>query len=71
MRLIDADALIEEIERIKCEGCDNWNGVRSKCRTCEIADAIDIVDDFANNHKISKDNMSTVESEDDESCQHQ
>lgn len=32
MRLIDADALVENIKRVYCTDCDSYNGVR--CRDC-------------------------------------
>ena len=48
-RMIDADALIELIKtQAHCEQCDNYNGV--KCRACVWKDAMDMVDDYANNH---------------------
>ena len=43
MRLIDADALIENIKRMYCTECDSYGGVR--CRACGTDDAIDMIDD--------------------------
>jgi hypothetical protein len=43
MRLIDADALIENIKRVYCTDCDSYNGVR--CRACGTDDALDMIDD--------------------------
>lgn len=47
MRLIDADALIEQIKTNLCEPCrkrkDDYNGVR--CRACQYGDEIDDIED--------------------------
>ena len=43
MRLIDADALVENIKRVYCTDCDSYNGVR--CRACGTDDAIGMIDD--------------------------
>lgn len=43
MRLIDADALVENIKRVYCTDCDSYNGVR--CRACGTDDALDMIDD--------------------------
>lgn len=43
MRLIDADALIENIKRVYCTECNSYNGVR--CKACGTGDAIDMIDD--------------------------
>lgn len=43
MRLIDADATIDDIKRAYCAGCDNYGGLR--CRACPTDDAMDMVDD--------------------------
>lgn len=43
MRAIDADALIEQIKAMYCDGCDNYGGAR--CRGCLTNDAIAQVDD--------------------------
>ena len=43
MRLIDADALKEQIEDFHCKDCDNYNFVR--CRACHIDDAITYLDE--------------------------
>lgn len=43
MRLIDADALIEQIEDVHCKGCDSYNGV--KCRACDICIGIDYLEE--------------------------
>lgn len=40
---IERNALIERIKKAYCDGCENYNGVR--CRTCDIDDAIDVVED--------------------------
>jgi len=42
MRLIDADALIEQIKKSRCTGCDNCNGVR--CRACQYNDEMADID---------------------------
>lgn len=42
-RLIDADALMELIEKTHCTGCNNYNKVR--CRACSIGDMLDYLDD--------------------------
>lgn len=47
MRLINADALIEQIEKNKCEPCkkrkEDYNGVR--CRACQYGDEMDDIED--------------------------
>lgn len=43
MRLIDADALIEDIKRVYCTECNSYNGVR--CKACGTGDAVDMIDD--------------------------
>lgn len=47
MRLIDADALIEQIKKNLCEPCKkrkgDYNGVR--CRACQYGDEIDDIED--------------------------
>ena len=43
MRLIDADALIEQIEDVHCKDCDSYNGVR--CRACDICIGIEYLED--------------------------
>lgn len=42
-RYIDADALIENIKRVYCTDCNNYNEVR--CRACGTDDAITMIDD--------------------------
>ena len=42
MRPIDADKLIEQIKKIYCEGCDNYNGMR--CKACPNDDEIRDID---------------------------
>ena len=52
MRLIDADKLIEVIKKqAGCESCDNYHGIR--CKACQYEDAMDTVDDFADNHEAT------------------
>ena len=49
MRLIDADTLIAEMQRMAgCETCYNYNEIR--CRSCQWDDAITTVDDYADKH---------------------
>ena len=43
MRLIDADALIKQIENFNCKDCNHYNFVR--CRACQIDDALSYIDD--------------------------
>lgn len=43
MRLIDADATLEDIKRAYCAGCENYNGLR--CRACHLDDAMGLIDD--------------------------
>lgn len=43
MRLIDADALIENIKRVCCTDCNSYEGVR--CRACWADDAMSMADD--------------------------
>lgn len=43
VRLIDANALIKQIEEIHCKDCDNYNG--AMCRACEWMDAMDYIED--------------------------
>lgn len=47
MRLIDADALIKQIEKNICEPCkkrkEDYNGVR--CRACQYGDEMDDIED--------------------------
>ena len=48
MRLVDADKVIENIKKVaQCETCEDLGGVR--CRACEWKDAMDLIDDFADN----------------------
>ena len=42
-RYIDADALIENIKRVYCTDCNNYNEVR--CRACGTDDAMMMIDD--------------------------
>lgn len=42
-RYIDADATIRQLKRSYCTGCESLNGMQ--CRSCNIMDAIDIIDD--------------------------
>lgn len=42
-RLIDADALMELVQKTHCTGCNNYNKV--KCRACGIGDMLDYLDD--------------------------
>ena len=42
-RLIDANTLVQDIKRIYCSNCNNYNGI--KCRACFIQDALDMIDD--------------------------
>ena len=42
-RYIDADALVENIKRVYCADCNNYNEVR--CRACGTDDAITMIDD--------------------------
>ena len=41
-RLIDADALIEQIKKSRCIDCDSVNGVR--CRACQYDDEMADID---------------------------
>lgn len=43
VRLIDANALVKEIESVHCKDCNNYNGVW--CRACEWMDAMDYIED--------------------------
>ena len=42
-RYIDADALIENVKRVYCTDCNNYNEVR--CRACGTDDALDMIED--------------------------
>lgn len=42
-RLIDANARIEEIRKVYCINCDNYDGVR--CRSCWVDDGIGFLED--------------------------
>jgi hypothetical protein len=42
-RYIDADALIENIKRVYCTDCNNYNEVR--CRACGTDDAMAMIED--------------------------
>jgi DNA-directed RNA polymerase subunit RPC12/RpoP len=42
-RYIDADALIENVKRVYCTDCNNYNQIR--CRACGTGDALDTIDD--------------------------
>jgi hypothetical protein len=42
-RYIDADALNEDIKRIYCTDCNNYNEIR--CRACGTDDALRMIDD--------------------------
>ena len=41
-RLIDADALVEHIKDVYCDGCNNYNYI--KCRACGTDDAISMIE---------------------------
>lgn len=41
-RYIDADELIEDIKRVYCTDCNNYNEVR--CRACGTDDAISVIE---------------------------
>ena len=41
--LISREALIADIKRVYCTGCNDYHGVR--CRACGTGDALDMVDD--------------------------
>lgn len=43
IRLIDANALVKQIEGTHCKDCDNYNGVM--CRACTWMDAMDYIED--------------------------
>lgn len=43
VRLIDANALVKEIESVHCKDCDNYNG--AMCRACTWMDAMDYIED--------------------------
>lgn len=57
MRLIDADALIHEIQSVHCNDCDRRKGTKkgkttfvyeigdAPCRACGIGDALDYLED--------------------------
>nr|DAT88812.1 MAG TPA: zinc-ribbon family protein [Caudoviricetes sp.] len=40
---LERNALIERIQKVYCDGCENYNGVR--CRACGTGDAIEVVED--------------------------
>ena len=42
-RLVDANALVQAINRRYCSNCNNYNGIL--CRACHIQDALDMIDD--------------------------
>lgn len=42
MRLINADALYENVERSWCVNCNNYNGVR--CSSCSIDDVLSFIE---------------------------
>jgi hypothetical protein len=42
-RYIDAEALIEDIKRVYCTDCNNYNEVR--CRACGTDDAMAMIED--------------------------
>lgn len=43
VRLIDANALIKQIEETHCKDCNSYNGVM--CRACTWMDAMDYIED--------------------------
>ena len=43
MRMIDGDALEENVKRACCTNCDNYGGVR--CRACPADDALTMIED--------------------------
>lgn len=43
VRLIDANALIKQIEGTHCKDCNSYNG--AMCRACEWMDAMDYIED--------------------------
>ena len=42
-RYIDADALVEDIKRVYCKDCNNYNEIR--CRACGTDDALRMIED--------------------------
>ena len=42
-RYIDADKIIEDIKRVYCADCNNYNEIL--CRSCGTADAMSMIDD--------------------------
>lgn len=42
--LISREGTLAEIKRIYCTGCNDYRG--TKCRACEISDAMDVVEDM-------------------------
>ena len=42
-RLVDANALVQAINRRYCSNCNNYNGIL--CRACHIQDVLDMIDD--------------------------
>lgn len=43
VRLIDANALVKQIEGTHCKDCNSYNG--AMCRACEWMDAMDYIED--------------------------
>lgn len=50
MRLIDADALMADMEKRYCTSCDNYNGVR--CKACWVDDAIGEIIDWVEENEV-------------------
>ena len=42
-KYIDADELIEDIKRVYCKDCNNYNEIR--CRACGTDDALRMIED--------------------------
>ena len=51
-RYIDADALIEEIKRVYCADCNNYNEIR--CRACGTDDALRMLEDAPTEDVVPK-----------------
>lgn len=61
MRYIDADALIEDIKRIYCTDCNNYNEIR--CRACGTDDALRMIEDAPEADVVPRAEVEAVKAE--------
>ena len=57
-RYIDADALIENVKRVYCTDCNNYNEIR--CRACGTDDALDMIEDAPTADVVPKSEVAKI-----------